>query len=117
MPVAALAALTRIGFMAPAPVVDKVKIEFWDTVTLLLLEPKTRPVTNPAPLILLMVLLLRLAVVPEKAKLATCTSPVPPVMLLKVFPVKVFAGPEVLEKPSEFCQPAMIVVPPTVMLE
>src|SRR4051812_17817355 len=108
----------RIGLMtAAAPVVDNVNIEFWDTDTLLLLELSTMPLMFPPPVTLLIVLLLRFAVVPLKPKLTIWIRLVPPVMLLNVFPVKVFAGASVAELPSTLIQPPIVVAPVTVMLE
>ena len=54
---------------------------------------------------------------PEKLEDITVTAPDPPVQLLNVFPVIVLVGPLVAEAPSVLLQPAIAVVPVTVIFE
>jgi hypothetical protein len=80
---------------------------------------KREPIVNArieaSPVILEKVLEVKFDVAPIQPYVIPVIVPVPPVQLLKVFPITVLLG--LVPAPSEFVAPAMAVAPVTVMLE
>jgi len=101
----------------PVPVEDKLLIVLLRTVSPLLELPKTIPEIVLWPVILVIVLVEILLAAPPKLKDTRVILLVPPVILLKIFPVNVLAGASVAVLPSALTQPAIVVAPVTVIFE